>query len=72
MRMEEMKKIARVLDFGRIGAAVLDDGTIRPPKSCAGIFFAVRETARMPADACRSCAGDRAACSLCVHRRRLR
>ncbi|MDR2770443.1 MAG: hypothetical protein LBB57_00220 [Clostridiales Family XIII bacterium] len=71
MALLEMKKLARALDFGRIGAAVLEDGSIQPPKSCAGIFFAVRDAARMPADACRSCAGDRAGCAFCEHRRRL-
>jgi hypothetical protein len=69
MALEEMKKLARVLDFGRIGAAVLEDGTIRPPKSCAGLFFVVRDAGRMPADSCRSCAGDRAGCAFCEHRK---
>ncbi|MDR2295683.1 MAG: hypothetical protein LBD95_02700 [Clostridiales Family XIII bacterium] len=70
MRIEEMRKLARVLDFGRIGAAVRADGSIRPPKSCAGLFFAVRDAARMPQDACRGCAGDAAGCAFCAHRRR--
>ncbi|MDR2355121.1 MAG: hypothetical protein LBE16_02890 [Clostridiales Family XIII bacterium] len=69
MDIGEMKKLARVLDFGRIGATVLDDGSIRPPKSCAGIFFAVRDAARMPRGACRSCAGERGGCDFCAHGR---
>jgi hypothetical protein len=68
MPFAEMKKLARVLDFGEIGAEALEDGTIRPPKSCAGIFFVVRDVARMPKDACRDCAGDRESCALCEHR----
>jgi hypothetical protein len=70
MALEEMKKLARVLDFGRIGAAVREDGMIRPPKSCAGIFFVVRDAARMPKDACRDCAGNRESCAYCEHRAR--
>jgi hypothetical protein len=67
MALEEMKNLARVLDFSRIGAAVREDGLIIPPKSCAGIFFAVRDAARMPGDACRDCAGNRESCVLCAH-----
>jgi hypothetical protein len=73
MDLGEMKKLARVLDFGKIGAEVLDDGMIRPPKSCAGMFFVVRDAARMPADACRACVGDKAGCAFCgVSRQTLR
>jgi hypothetical protein len=66
----EMKELARVLDFKKVGAAVLANGNISPPKSCAGIFFAVRNAARMPADVCRNCAGDKAGCAFCEHRGR--
>jgi hypothetical protein len=65
MEVEEMKNLARVLDFGKIGAEVLETGTIKPSKSCAGIFFAVRDATRMPADACRDCIGDKAGCAFC-------
>jgi hypothetical protein len=68
MELEEMKRLARVLDFGRIGAEVLDNGMIRPPKSCAGIFFAVRDEALMPADSCRDCVGDKRGCAFCGRR----
>ncbi|MDR1247478.1 MAG: hypothetical protein LBK57_10755 [Clostridiales Family XIII bacterium] len=65
MAPAEMKKLARVLDFGKIGAEVLENGIIRPQKSCAGILFTVRNAALMPAALCRDCAGDRAVCALC-------
>jgi hypothetical protein len=68
MDVLEMKNLARVLDFGKIGAEVLDNGMIRPQKSCAGILFAVRDAARMPADACRDCIGDRNGCAFCILR----
>jgi hypothetical protein len=65
----EMKNLARVLDFGRIGAEVLETGLIRPPKSYAGMFFVVRDAAHMPANACRDCIGDKAGCDFCFLRR---
>jgi hypothetical protein len=65
MDVAEMRRLARVLDFGKIGAAVLENGMIRPPKSCAGIFFVVRDATRMPAVACRDCIGDKAGCAFC-------
>jgi hypothetical protein len=69
MAVPEMKNLARVLDFGKIGAEVLETGEIRPQKSCAGIFFAVHDAVRMPADACRDCIGDKAGCAFCGVRR---
>jgi hypothetical protein len=65
MALEEMKKLARVLDFGKIGAEILENGLINPPKSCAGIIFAVRDLSLMPAASCRDCLGDRAGCAVC-------
>jgi hypothetical protein len=72
MALEEMQKLARVSDFGRIGGTVLENGMLRPPKSCAGIFFAVRDAARMPERSCRGCAGDPAGCAFCEHRGQMR
>ncbi|MDR2088360.1 MAG: hypothetical protein LBP73_03280 [Clostridiales Family XIII bacterium] len=68
MALEEMPKLARVSDFGRIGGTVLENGMLQPPKSCAGIFFVVRDAARMPERSCRGCAGDPAGCAFCAHR----
>jgi hypothetical protein len=70
MALTEMRNIARVLDFGKIGARVLENGVISPPKSCAGIFFAVRDAALLPESSCRDCAGDKALCALCGRSRR--
>jgi hypothetical protein len=66
MDISEMKTIARLLDFGSIGAHVTESGAIRPPKACAGLYFASTAPERLPDASCRQCAGDTKGCAFCA------
>ncbi|MDR1572346.1 MAG: hypothetical protein LBS32_07460 [Clostridiales Family XIII bacterium] len=65
MDISQMKKLALLLDFGRIGARVEESSMISPLKSCAGLFFLLRGEIGMPEPSCISCAGDRGGCAFC-------
>ncbi|MDR2133154.1 MAG: hypothetical protein LBP30_07405 [Clostridiales Family XIII bacterium] len=65
MALTEMKKLDKMLNFGNIGAEVLGDGSMRPLKACAGLFFVLRGAADASPNACRDCAGDKANCAFC-------
>ncbi|MDR3295902.1 MAG: hypothetical protein LBT26_08765 [Clostridiales Family XIII bacterium] len=69
MPAEEMKTLARMLDFSAIDARVEENGVIYPPKACAGIYFAAAEGASLPAASCSGCAGNTLSCDFCVRRK---
>ena len=69
METSEMKKLALLLDFSRIGAKVEESSMISPLKSCAGIFLISNGEAPMPEPSCRQCAGDRRGCDFCSRNR---
>lgn len=65
MPLGQMREICRLVDTGSIGVRAADNGTLRPARSCAGIYFEVSSGYRRISGACADCLGSSVGCSLC-------
>lgn len=72
MDMLMMKELSRLVDPGRIGMEVRDNGILLPIKSCGGLYLDVEE-GYVPLDnACMDCRGTMTSCSYCNVKNRSR
>lgn len=66
MDVSETVKIAEIVDFGELGMRINSAGVMEPPKSCAGLYFAVREGFEDPGPECKDCQGNEGGCRFCL------
>ncbi len=66
MDVSETANISRILNFKDVSIRVNPFGVMEPPKSCAGIFFAVREGFEDPGPECKDCLGNEGGCRFCL------
>lgn len=66
MDVSETAKIAEIVDFDELGMRINSAGVMEPPKSCAGLYFAVREGFEDPGPECKDCRGNEGGCGFCL------
>lgn len=66
MDVSETAKIAEIVDFDELGMRINSAGVMEPPKSCAGLYFAVREGFEDPGPECKDCRGNEGGCRFCL------
>lgn len=66
MDVSETAKIAEIVDFDELGMRINSAGVMEPPKSCAGLYFAVREGFGDPGPECKDCRGNEGGCRFCL------
>lgn len=65
MPLGHIVDICRLVDIESIGVKVTDSGTLRPARSCVGMYFEVSSGYRPIDEACADCIGSSVGCSLC-------
>lgn len=69
MPLEEAAKLAALLETGRIGVSLGEGFTLRPEKSCLGLYL-VLDRDFVPEAACASCLGNDRGCDFCQRKER--
>lgn len=69
MNVGQMEKIARILDFDKMGLVIRENAVIVPLKSCAGIYFEVKDTYQYLRSACVECQGAYLSCVMCQQKK---
>ena len=66
MDVSETAKIAEIVDFDELGMRINSAGVMEPPKSFAGLYFAVSEDFEDPGTECKDCRGNEGGCRFCL------
>lgn len=66
MEADQLPAFLQALDGKRIGAGISKGGALTPPKSCAGFYLWLTETAPPMPDSCKSCKGSGNGCDFCM------
>ena len=74
MAMEETKGIFRILDIADKAPqlAVKESGLMLPVKTCAGLYFLVKDKIGLPRPDCRDCIGNPGGCEFCRVNKKLK
>jgi hypothetical protein len=65
MSTRALGKLEKILDFGELGIEVRNGNIMIPLKSCAGMFFSVKDGYEPVSVACETCYGNQTSCKLC-------
>lgn len=66
MEPDQLPIFLQALDGKRIGVGLSAGGALTPPKSCAGFYLWLTESAGSMPDSCKSCEGSRDGCDFCM------
>jgi len=67
MKLEQMKVIAELASGEAVGIDVSDSGTLKPEKSCGGVYLAVEDDYCLLQGECLYCSGNESGCQYCLN-----
>lgn len=65
MSVGEAHKIAKVLDYDKIGIRIKESGMLIPQKSCSGFYLVLTEGKNVFPNECMYCSGNSLGCEFC-------
>lgn len=65
MSVWELYKFFEIINTDILNLYINQKGMLVPEKSCAGIFFQLKEGSKLPPSACDSCKGNLSGCQFC-------